>query len=134
MAAFPEFLGRGIKFPIRVNGRGGISWSEGETSIAEAVWIILATPRRSRVMEPEFGCGAYDYVFAPNTETTRAMIQNEVTRALVGFEPRIDVLAVRTSAQLDQPNLLLIEVDYRIRANNAAHNIVYPFYLNEGRA
>jgi phage baseplate assembly protein W len=130
----PEFLGKGFKFPIRVNGRGGLSWSEGEELIAESIWLILATPRRSRVMEPEFGCGAYDYVFAPNNETTRAMVENEVTRALVRNEPRIDVMAVRATAQVDAPNLLLVEVDYRIRANNAARNIVYPFYLNEGRA
>ncbi|MGK6353920.1 GPW/gp25 family protein [Sphingomonas sp. DT-207] len=134
MAAFPEFLGRGLKFPIRVNGRGGLSWSEGEESIAEAIWIILSTPRRSRVMEPEFGCGAHDYVFAPNNATTRAMVQSEVLRALVRYEPRIDVLAVRATAQADVPELLLVEIDYRVRANNAAHNIVYPFYLNEGRA
>jgi uncharacterized protein len=132
--AFPEFLGRGFKFPIRVNGRGGLSWSEGEESIAEAIWIILSTPRRSRVMEPEFGCGAYDYIFAPNNATTLAMVQNEVMRALVRFEARIDVLDVRVTAQADLPNLLLVEIDYRVRANNAAHNIVYPFYLNEGRA
>lgn len=132
--AFPEFLGRGFKFPIRVNGRGGLSWSEGEEAIAEAIWIILSTPKRSRVMEPEFGCGAYDYVFATNNATTNAMVQNEVMRALVRFEPRIDVLDVRVTAQADLPNLLLVEVDYRVRANNAAHNIVYPFYLNEGRA
>src|SRR5688572_22781624 len=132
--AFPEFLGRGFKFPIRVNGRGGLSWSEGEESIAEAIWIILSTPKRSRVMEPEFGCGAYDYIFAPNNATTLAMVQNEVMRALVRFEARIDVLDVRVTAQADLPNLLLVEIDYRVRANNAAHNIVYPFYLNEGRA
>jgi phage baseplate assembly protein W len=132
--AFPEFLGRGFKFPIRVNGRGGLSWSEGEEAIAEAIWIILSTPKRSRVMEPEFGCGAYDYIFAPNNATTLAMVQNEVMRALVRFEARIDVLDVRVTAQADLPNLLLVEIDYRVRANNAAHNIVYPFYLNEGRA
>ncbi len=132
--AFPEFLGRGFKFPIRVNGRGGLSWSEGEEAIAEAIWIILSTPKRSRVMEPEFGCGAYDYIFAPNNATTLAMVQNEVMRALVRYEARIDVLDVRVTAQADLPNLLLVEIDYRVRANNAAHNIVYPFYLNEGRA
>lgn len=132
--AFPEFLGRGFKFPIRVNGRGGLSWSQGEEAIAEAIWIILSTPKRSRVMEPEFGCGAYDYIFAPNNATTLAMVQNEVMRALVRFEARIDVLDVRVTAQADLPNLLLVEIDYRVRANNAAHNIVYPFYLNEGRA
>lgn len=130
----PEFLGRGFKFPIRVNGRGGLSWSEGEELIGESIWLILSTPRRSRVMEPEFGCGAYDYVFAPNNATTRAMVENEVTRALVRNEPRIDVMAVRATPQIEMPNLLLVEIDYRVRANNAAHNIVYPFYLNEGRA
>lgn len=129
-----SFLGKGFKFPIRVNGRGGLSWSEGEDLIGEAIWLILSTPRRSRVMEPDFGCGAYDYVFAPNNATTRAMVENEVTRALVRHEPRIDVTAVRATPQLDLPNLLLVEIDYRVRANNAAHNIVYPFYLNEGRA
>lgn len=132
--AFPEFLGRGFKFPMRVNGRGNLSWSEGEASIAEAIWIILSTPRRSRVMEPEFGCGAYDYVFAPNNANTLAMVRNDVMRALVRWEPRIDVLDVRVTAQADLPNVLLVEIDYRVRANNAAHNIVYPFYLNEGRA
>jgi hypothetical protein len=55
-------------------------------------------------------------------------------RALVRFEARVDVLDVRVIAQADLPNLLLVEVDYRVRSNNAAHNIVYPFYLNEGRA
>jgi phage baseplate assembly protein W len=61
-------------------------------------------------------------------------VQSEVLRALVRYEPRIDVLAVRATAQADVPELLLVEIDYRVRANNAAHNIVYPFYLNEGRA
>lgn len=130
--ASAAFLGKGFKFPIRVNGRGGLSWSEGEEAIAEAIWLILSTPRRSRVMEPEFGCGAYDYVFAPNNATTRAMVENEVIRALVRFEPRVDVMAVRATPQTDMPNLLLVEVDYRVRGNNAVHNIVYPFYLNEG--
>ena len=132
--ASPEFLGRGFKFPIRVNGRGSLSWSEGEEAIVEAIWIILSTARRSRVMLPEFGCGAYDYVFAPNNATTLAMVRNEVMRSLVRYEARIDVLDVRVTAQADMPNLLLVEIDYRVRANNAAHNLVYPFYLNEGRA
>ena len=50
-----DFLGKGWKFPIRVNGRGGLSYASGEQSIAEAIWIILGTPPGSRIMEPEFG-------------------------------------------------------------------------------
>jgi phage baseplate assembly protein W len=128
-----DFLGKGWKFPIRVNGRGGLSYVSGEQSIAEAIWIILSTPPNSRVMEPEFGCGIHEYVFAPNNPNTIATIAHEVTRALLRWEPRIDVLDVRTSSEVETPNLLLVHVDYRIRANNAFHNIVYPFYINEGR-
>lgn len=127
-----EFLGQGWAFPVRVNARGGLDWSSAGRSVEEAIWIVLSTPRRSRIMEPGFGCGLHDYVFAPNNANTRAVIAAEVRDALIRWEPRIDVLAVRAEPQIDAPNTLLIEVDYRIRANNAVRNIVYPFYINEG--
>lgn len=127
-----DFLGQGWKYPVRVNARGGLDWSAGEASITEAIWIVMSTPRRSRVMEPAFGCGIHDYVFAPNNAATRAVIEAEVRDALVRWEPRVDVLRVTATAHADAPNTLLIEVDYRTRANNAAQNIVYPFYINEG--
>jgi len=129
-----DFLGTGWKFPIRLNGRGGLSYVSGERSVAEAIWIILSTPKKSRVMEPAFGCGIHDYVFAPNNANTRAVIETEVRSALMRWEERIDVLDVSATAHLDAPNTLLIEVDYRIRANNAAGNLVYPFFINEGSA
>ena len=128
------FLGRGWRFPIRVNGRGGLDWSEGDESISEAIWTILSTPRRSRIMQPAFGCGMHDYVFAPNNAATRAIVEAEVRGALVKWEPRIDVLRVTATPHRDAPNTLMIEVDYRTRANNAARNIVYPFYIGEGPA
>jgi phage baseplate assembly protein W len=126
------FLGQGWKFPIRVNARGGLDWSSGEASIREAIWTILSTPKRSRIMEPSFGCGLHDYVFAPNNASTRAVIMDEVRAALIRWEPRIDVLRIKAASPPNTQNTLLIAVDYRVRANNAAQNLVYPFYLNEG--
>jgi phage baseplate assembly protein W len=128
-----DFLGKGWKFPIRVNGRGGLSYGSGAQSIAEAIWLILATPHNSRIMEPGFGCGIHNYVFAPNNANTTATIAREVQRALLRWEPRIDVLDVRTESHPETPNTLLIHVDYRIRATNAFQNLVYPFYVNEGQ-
>lgn len=128
-----EFLGKGWRFPIRVNGRGGLSFVSGAQSIAESIWIILSTPLKSRTMRPRFGCGIHDYVFAPNNATTRALITQQVQRSLLRWEPRIDVLDVRIESHPETPNTLMINVDYRIRANNAFHNVVYPFYLNEGQ-
>lgn len=128
------FLGQGWRFPVRVNARGGLDWSSGEAAIQEAIWTILSTPRRSRIMEPAFGCGIHDYVFQPNNPATRAAIMDEVRAALIRWEPRIDVLRVTAASPPDTENTLLLSVDYRVRANNAAQNIVYPFYITEGSA
>jgi phage baseplate assembly protein W len=56
-----------------------------------------------------------------------------VQKALLRWEPRVDVLNVRTESHPETPNTLLIHVDYRIRANNASHSLVYPFFINEGQ-
>ena len=127
-----SILGTGWKFPLRVNGRGGFSMSQGEQDIAEAIWIVLSTSRGERIMLPEFGCGIHDYVFAPNNANTRGAIGHQVQQALVRWEPRIDLADVRVDDDPAQPNLLLVHVDYRIRSNNAYHNLVYPFFLQEG--
>lgn len=126
------FQGKGWAFPIKPDARGALKWSEGARSVEEAIWSILATLKRSRVMLPEFGCGIHEYVFAPNTASTRARLESEVRAALTRWEPRIDVLKITLTAHIDTPNTLLIDIDYRLRTNNHARNIVYPFYIAEG--
>jgi phage baseplate assembly protein W len=129
-----DILGTGWKFPVRITGRGGFALSGQEQDVAESIWLVLATARGERLMLPEFGCGIHDYVFAPNNASTRGAIGYQVQQALVRWEPRIDVADVRVLDDAAQPNLLLITVDYRIRANNALQNLVYPFFLREGPA
>jgi uncharacterized protein len=128
-----SFLGSGWQFPIRVNGRGSLSYSTGERDIAEAIWLILSTSPGERIMRPEFGCGIHDYVFAPDNAQTRGAIAYAVQASLLRWEPRIDVLDVRIETHPESANTLLIYVDYQIRANNTFHNIVYPFYITEGK-
>ena len=82
-------------------------------------------------MQPEFGCGIHDLLFAPNNPATHAMAVEHVRRALVGHEPRIDVLSVVPETTNAEPSLLLIRIEYRVRANNAMGNLVYPFYITE---
>jgi len=132
LTAVRKFLGVGFKFPLQVNSRGALASAGYEDRISESIAFILGTARGERVMRPNFGCGIHELVFSPNNELARGSIAQSVRRALVEQEPRIDVLDVRADSAPDRPNLLLIRIDYRIRANNAFHNLVYPFFINEG--
>jgi uncharacterized protein len=95
------------------------------------VFHILSTAKGERLMVPDFGCGMHDLVFSPNTSTQAGAVAAEVRAALVRWEPRIDVLDVTTTIGGSQGELLLIRIDYRIRANNAFYNTVYPFYIRD---
>ena len=128
-----DFLGIGWKFPLQVTPQGAIAQASFEQRIEESIYLILGTAKGERVMRPDFGCGINDLVFEPNNSMTRSLVVARVREALVNYEARIDVLAVDTETSPEAENLLLIRVNYRIRANNAIRNLVYPFYINEGQ-
>lgn len=124
--------GSGWSFPLRRSPRGGIELSSHERDIEEAIYLILMTARGERRMRPEFGCGIHDLVFAPNNATTHGLIVYHVQEALGWWEPRIEVEQVLVTPDRREPNLLLIEISYRIRATNDVRNLVYPFYRIPG--
>src|SRR5262245_26174796 len=128
-----EHLKIGWKFPLQVTPSSKIAQSQYEQRIEESIYLILSTAKGERVMLPEFGCGIHELVFAPNNSTTLSIVTHMVREALVEFEPRIDLMDVSVETASEQPNLLLIRVHYRIRATNAMGNLVYPFYITEGR-
>ena len=126
------FLGVGWAFPPRVAPDGTIDEAVYETDVRQAILIILGTDPGERVMRPEFGAGLNAFVFEPINTTTMTMLQAQVQRALVDWEPRIQVQEVDVAPDPDAPNKLLIEISYRVRATNSVGNLVYPFYLQEG--
>jgi phage baseplate assembly protein W len=113
---------------------GRLTLVTGEELIRQSIWLILATAPGERVMLPDFGCGIHDLVFQPNTVAVRGSVKAEVTDALTRWEPRIDVIGVTVSAPADQPEVMLIDIQYRIRATNAFYNLIYPLYITEGVA
>ncbi|MBB5157043.1 GPW/gp25 family protein [Saccharopolyspora phatthalungensis] len=129
-----DMLGKGMAFPIRWDVAGRPRLAAGSEKIQQGILMIMATALGERVMRPDFGCGIHDLVFQPNTATLHGVVIEQVREALIRWEPRIDLLDVRAEVPPDTPHCLLIRVDYRIRANNATQNVVYPFVLGEGDA
>ncbi len=84
-----NIIGIGWKFPIRVNAKGGISYSGGPDRIQDAIWIILSTSIGERVMRETFGAGVNNFVFQSNSDLVRAQLAAAVSSALAQWEPRI---------------------------------------------
>ncbi len=125
------FLGAGIASPLRADENGALAPAAYEAGVQDSVWIVLSTAKGERVMRPDFGCGIHELVFDTVTASTGGRVAAAVREALLRFEPRIDVLDVNVSPGGDG-EVLLISIDYEVRATNNAFNLVYPFYLDAG--
>jgi len=79
-------------------------------------------------MRPEFGCRLRDYVFRPTNMQTIAELINEVQRALLRWEPRVDIEVVNVFPREDDHSLLYIDIQYRPKDTNDPRNLVFPFY------
>jgi uncharacterized protein len=127
-----SFLGVGWSFPPRLGADGTVAEAAYEEDIRQAIRIILFTNRGERLMRPDFGAGLKDFVFEPVNTTTMALVETRVRESLIAWEARIDVQEVTVTTDGIERNKLLIDVNYRVRATNSQHNLVYPFYLEEG--
>lgn len=128
-----EFLGRGWKFPVQVDERTGrIMMSEYEEDIAEAIKIILGTSKGERVMRPDFGSGLNNFVFQLTDARTMRLLESNIKKAIMAWEPRVDEVDVHAEPDRETPGRLLINIQYVTRSTNNLFNLVYPFYINEG--
>jgi phage baseplate assembly protein W len=126
------FLGVGWAFPLAAAPVGDVQLATADEDIRQAVRIILGTAPGERVMRPDFGAGLQALVFEPISATLVALVKHRVEEALITWEPRIDTITVDVAP--DGPRgRLLITINYRVRATNTFYNLVYPFYLMEGR-
>ncbi len=126
-----DFLGKGYRFPFSLK-QGKLQFNEGADSIKESISLILSTAPGERVMRPAFGCGIQNYVFSGSDAGTAREIEQAVQKALLNFEPRIDVNSVKVYPDEANSSVLNIDIDYTIKYYNARDNLVYPFYLEKG--
>ena len=124
-----DIVGSGWTFPPRIDAQGGISLTNDRSEIDQAILIILSTSLGQRVMRPTFGCRLHELVFAPNDNNTAARARRFVEEAIGMWEPRIRIVSVNVGPDPNEASLLLIEVEYQLKATHDRRSLVYPFYL-----
>jgi phage baseplate assembly protein W len=129
-----SFLGVGWAFPVQADPSvGDMSTAVYEEDIRQAILLILETNLGERVMRPDFGSGLRELVFEPVNISTMALVKHRVEQALINWEPRIRVQEVRVQVEGASRNTVLVTISYEVRATNTFYNLIYPFYLQEGR-
>jgi phage baseplate assembly protein W len=128
-----SFLGRGWSFPPEFNREAkAVKMLEDEEDIRSSLQILLSTRLGERVMVPGYGCNLDELLFSPLNLTLKTYVIDLIKTAILYYEPRIDVKKIDIDPADELNGVLLINIDYTIRATNSRMNMVYPFYKEEG--
>ena len=126
------FLGNGWAFPPRFTAGGaGVDMVSGVDDIEQSLAILLATRRGERVLQDGFGCELGEFLFGEISPGLVGQVRDLISDAILHFEPRVLLNEVDVSGQRADEGVLLIAIDYTVRATNSRYNMVYPFYLAE---
>jgi uncharacterized protein len=132
MEASNSFLGTGWAFPPQFNkASAGVVLLSEEADIQNSLQVLLSTRVGERIMQPAYGCNMDVLLFEPINESLITYIKDLVFTAIYYFEPRINPENVTIEATAEE-GTVLINVEYTIRTTNSRHNLVFPFYLDEG--
>lgn len=132
MDKITSFLGTGWSFPPQFSKASKeVKIISDEEDIQNSLEVLLATKVGERIMQPGYGCNLDALLFEPINLSLQTYIKDLVSTAVLYYEPRIKPENV-TLNSTDTEGVILIEVDYIIRTTNTRHNLVFPFYMEEG--
>ena len=127
------WLGTGWSFPPEFNRQSkDVMMVSEEEDIRQSLEILLSTVPGERIMHPSYGCGLKQLTFENLSESTLTEIRDVIDRAILFFEPRIQVDSIEVDIENVYDGIMTIEINYMIRITNSRDNMVYPFYFQEG--
>jgi uncharacterized protein len=118
-----SIFGHGLSFPPRVGADGRLAWSSGEENVRESIRVILLTAPGERLMREQFGCGIRQFLFEPNTATTRQLLRERIVQALSRWEPRAAVQEVTVEPVAGEPRLAAVTIQFRLVATQAVESL-----------
>lgn len=129
-----KFLGIGWKFPpsfSKLNKE--VEMIRDEFNVHNSLEVLLATLPGERIMQPLYGCSLQDFMFEPLTTGLVTRMTDRIESAIISFEPRVKVLRIEIEDLVVEQGKVNIHVHYEIKSTNSRYNLVYPFYIEEGR-
>lgn len=126
-----SFLGRGWGFPPEFLANGDVVMTEEVADIEASLKILFGTVLGERFLVPTYGLNMQELLFEPMSTTLRTLLKDRIKITILIFEPRITLIALDVSSPRATDGVLLISLEYEVRATNSRYNLVYPFYWTD---
>lgn len=128
-----DFLGQGWSFPPEFNVKTqSVEMTDKVDDIYKSLEILLSTRVGERIMQPKYGCNMDELIFESLDTATKTIVIDKIKTAILYFEPRIDVKKIDLNINNESEGIIILEIEYVVRATNSRFNFVYPYYRNEG--
>ena len=101
-----------------------------ENAIAQSISNLLQTSHYERLFNPELGCNLKRYLFEPIDNITTNNIIEEITKTIVNYETRVQLLDVTANPDYDK-NGYDVSIKFIIR--NDPQPITITFFLERVR-
>jgi phage baseplate assembly protein W len=109
-----------VDFPFAVGPKGRAAETDENDHVRDMIEQLIFTNHGERVNRPDFGSGAMQLVFAPNSSELAATVQFTLQAALQLWLG--DVIEVRRLEVAADDSRLTIELDYLVRATGVVES------------
>ncbi|HWA89859.1 MAG TPA: GPW/gp25 family protein [Rhizomicrobium sp.] len=113
---------------------GRVEMVSDDLAIRQAIVLLLTTIPGERVMRPDYGCPLHRLMFAPNDATTAGLAIHYVRQSLLRYEPRIEIVSLDAHADKDDGALLVVLLEYRVKASGRQAQLEFGLNIGEGAA
>ena len=103
-----------LAFNPILDNMGNLQLVTDKDAIKQSLRNILLTRQGSRVMNPIFGVGIYEFLFEPISEQTAREIMRRFLQQVSWFEPRITMEGSPSVIISENPPGYTIEIKYQI--------------------
>ncbi|WP_350307144.1 GPW/gp25 family protein [Photorhabdus viridis] len=128
-----KVYGRGWAFPPSFTLLHGVQMAEGQEDVHQSLRILFSTQPGERIMRSDYGCDLQSYMFTNIREELLAQVKTTINDAMSRYEPRAVVDNVQVVQQRQNPNLLQIQVTYRLRGSDIVQQLKGQLDIGDGR-
>lgn len=115
----------GIKYPFTINNEDGLFIDLNDNirdKVGSEIAHVLLTPKKSRIMMPEFGTDLLKFIFNENIERSWDDIEDEIKDSVAKYVPNASIESIRAFRDENDDNTVYIDVTYNVKKGMSSEN------------